>query len=315
MPFARTIPSIAALCLLAGSATAWAASGAANGPGIPLNVVPEAPAAPPEPTIDLMNLSVSSSINLKTGKVYHNLAIRGQLTIPPDSNLIGATYQLQLSALLDENKHDILTDPQGDPRMQVFAGNVRQGFTSVAHLLNDNNPNRTLPLTASLPMLTHLPQKITAIRGSATILLADKRVTQDIKPVRPGGLITITSGLVVQINKVTQDGSNLTIEFSYESDQINPFFNPNVEPFVAGVNLIDDKGAALPQRGWSLPNTRRENDMVRGDGIVKFRLDEGREPAMLRLDVVTRTREKKITVEANDLDLSLGRGGQPIRPQ
>ena len=123
---------------------------------------------------------------------------------------------------------------------------------------------------------------------------------------RAGGLIDLTNGFVLQIKQVTRASGRLKIVFSYEADQANPFFNVNMKPpFVSAVELVDDKEQVLSRGSWSNGTSRSAEGVVKGTATVQFTLAADRQPAVLKLEVVTEIEDRAVDFEVKDVKIPI----------
>lgn len=270
--------------------------------GVKLN--PDEPAEP-QPRLEMTHLSVTTTVMLNNNQVRHNLNLRGELHLPPDTDIVATARQIQMTALIDENDHDLLTDPAPNgngPMNFMFAGGG-QNMMALGAMQRGGNTLDHLSVMANLPQLSRLPDRLKVMRGYTTVLRMQKQHVQRFAPVRPGGLVRVTDDLAVQIDKVRHENNQVEIELNYESGVQTPFFNAGAEAFINAIRLIDDQGNELPFSGWSIRGRGNRDNLQLGTGSVKFALSPDRQPAALELVVITRTREQRVEFELKDVAL------------
>jgi hypothetical protein len=264
---------------------------------------PEQPAEP-EPRLEMTHLSVTTTVMLNNNQVRHNLNLRGELHLPPDTDIVATARQIQLTALIDENGHDLLTDPVPNgngPIGMIIAGG--QNMMALGAMRRAGNTLDHLSVMANLPQLARLPDRLKVMRGYTTVLRMQKQHVQRFEPVRPGGLVRVTDDLAVQIDKVRHDNNQIEIEINFESGEQTPFFNAGAEAFINAIQLVDDHGDTVPFGGWSIRGRGNRDNLQLGTGSVKFTLSPDRKPAALELVVITRTREQRVEFELTDVSL------------
>ena len=256
-----------------------------------------------EPRLEMTNLSVTTTVMLHNNQVRHNLNLRGKLHLPPDNDIVATSRQIRLTAMIDDDGHDLLTDPapNGNGRIGVFPAG--QNMMALGAMRRGGKSIHELSVMANLPQLARLPDRLKLMRGYTTLLRMQKQHVERFEPVRPGGLVRVTDDLAVQIDKVHHENNQVEIELEFESSEQTPFFNAGAQAFINGIQLVDDQGDVLPFAGWSLRGRGARDNLQLGTGVVKFKLSADRQPAALELVVITRTREQRVEFELADVSL------------
>lgn len=242
-------------------------------------------------------------MNLQTGHVYRNLGVQGQLYVPEGVDVVGISHRVQLTHLTDGKGADLLGEWRRGP--QAFF-EAQRYYAAVADFRDNNEPYSPMPIMASVNNLSHLPDHFATLKGNAWVLLATRRVERDIAPVEPGKLIELTPSLALRITKARRENGVLELTMDYEAEDSDPFFNPNIPPpMVDSVVLMDDQGNPLKRTRWGVQRQGANGALFIGQAQAVFELPDDRQPAYLRLQVITETQERRVEFSADNIKLPI----------
>lgn len=252
---------------------------------------------------ELNYLQAQSILDYKSGQTHRMLVLQAMLYIPDSVDAVGMTHQIDIIDLTDANGHDMLAPSQRTGQL-VFAGPKYYG--SIAQVRGESGPGGPIAVSNSINGLAEIPTAFQTIKGKAYLLVARRRVSCDVWPVRVGSLTELVPSLAVQITHFKKDAGNVELRFRYDATHDGPFFNPNVQPpFVDAISLIDDRGQEIRGRGGAPQKQEPQGNIFQGEGRIAFALPEGRKPAGLKFLVVTDVQEQEVEFESHNLKMPL----------
>ena len=163
---------------------------------------PEEKKPTPKAKLTLKSLRLTlyhSLVPARGGARRRMVQLQGELVVPKQSNVIGATNQLTLDKIVSDTGEDLLAKHDlARLRQPGFLHGVvsRQSFRSL--LTSSGNQWRT-SMYGNITLQDQSPIGIKEVLVSADVLKAKTRKMVNVEPVAPGGLLEVAENMSLQI--------------------------------------------------------------------------------------------------------------------